>query len=314
VLSIAAGVIHISAAGDHTSLPVMFVGFMIVATLQVGLGGLLLWRRPSKLLIAGALALMVSSLGMWMLSRTAGLPFLEGGHLEPMGFKDGVTKLFELAAIPPLLLLLSRDLAAVSLPSARLSSQTLGVLGAGVFALMTPAMLLDGGTQHSHDQAVAMGIHEHGEGDEHADAGSAANHPRADEEHADKGHDRSSEDGHGRGHGDSTGADDGHGHSGTELASTLGGHDHRGSKTHRDSHDDGAPVDGHEHNKEGDGDQHSHTPPEGRQHTDDHTGGGNGGGHGGGDHDGHGDPPAEDGEEPISLPCISAGVTNVCFP
>jgi hypothetical protein len=322
ILSIAAGVIHISAAGDHTGLPVMFVGFMIVATLQVALGGLLLWRRPSKLLIAGALALMVSSLGMWMLSRTAGLPFLEDGHLEPIGFKDGVTKLFELGAMPALLLLLSSDLSAVSLPSPRLSTQTLGVLGAGVFALMVPAMLLDGGTQHSHDQAVAMGLHEHGEGkehagehaDAHADTGSEAEHAHAGKEHAG--------DGNSHGHGDSMEAADGHEHSGTELASTLGGHGHSGSGMHRDSHGGGAPTDGHSHNEDSGGNeesgdnQHSHPRPEGRQHTDDHSGGGHGdggsghgdGGHGDGGHDdgaGHGDEGESDGfggkDEPISL-------------
>ena len=319
VLSIAAGVIHISAAGGHTDLPVMFAGFMIVATLQVALGGMLLWRRPSKLLIAAALALMVSSLGMWLLSRTAGLPFMEGGHLEPVGFKDGVTKLFELGAIPALLLLLSPDLSAVALPSPRLGSQTLGVLGAGVFALMTPAMLLDGGTQHSHEQAVAMGIHEHGEGEEHADAGSEADHPHADRELADEGHeDAVGNDGHG--HGDSMEAGGGHDHSGTELASTLGAndtsgaHEHSGSDTHRDSHGGGAPMDDHSHNENSGGNQHNHSRPGGDQHADDHAGGGHGD-----DGGGHGDAPAEDGEEPIwaaipSVCPISPGGTNVCFP
>src|SRR5688500_9330097 len=48
VLSIGAGVIHVSAAGDHTDLPVMFGGFMVVATLQVALGVVLLRRPPSR--------------------------------------------------------------------------------------------------------------------------------------------------------------------------------------------------------------------------------------------------------------------------
>ena len=39
LFSIAAGVIHVSAAADHENLPVMMVGFIVVAVLQVGLGG-----------------------------------------------------------------------------------------------------------------------------------------------------------------------------------------------------------------------------------------------------------------------------------
>ena len=80
ILSIGAGVIHISAAGDHTELPVMFAGFMLVAALQIALGALLLRRPPSRLIIAAAVAMTLSSIGLWVLSRTAGLPFIEGGH------------------------------------------------------------------------------------------------------------------------------------------------------------------------------------------------------------------------------------------
>ena len=35
LFSIAAGVIHVSAAADHQNLPVMMVGFIVVAVLQV---------------------------------------------------------------------------------------------------------------------------------------------------------------------------------------------------------------------------------------------------------------------------------------
>jgi hypothetical protein len=183
VLSIGAGVIHVSAAGDHTDLPVMFAGFMVVAALQVALGVLLLRRPPSRLLIAGGIALMLSSIGLWALSRTAGLPFLPDGHVEPIGFKDGVTKLFEAATIPLLLLLLSPELGRVSLPSPRLGSQTTAALGIICLALMAPALFLDGGRQHSHDQAVALGLHdagEHGGSRELAHAGPGSSHDTKD--------------------------------------------------------------------------------------------------------------------------------------
>ena len=305
VLSIAAGVIHISAAGDHTNLPVMFVGFMIVATLQVAVGALLFWRRPSKLLIAAALALTVSSLGMWLLSRTAGLPFLEGGHVEPIGFKDGVTKLFELGTIPALLLLLSRDLSAVSLPSPRLSSQTLGVLGASVFALMTPAMLLDGGAHHSHDQAVAMGIHHDDNG--HVDAHELAQaHAESGDAHGAATHHVNAT---GHNHAGSANAAGAHRHTDHELASTRHhlGHEHAGGGPHGQSPTHHTGGNEREH---GSG-QHEKSHPEGDQ---DHSGGGHGhgdheGGHGGGSDD---DEPISVSYEPSPSVCISAA--DICVP
>ena len=47
--------------------------------------------------------------------------------MEPIGFKDSVTVLFELATVPGLLLLMSPDLGGVRLPSARLGTQGAGV-------------------------------------------------------------------------------------------------------------------------------------------------------------------------------------------
>ena len=153
MFSIAAGVIHVSAAADHENLPVMMVGFLVVAVLQVGLGGLLIWRRPDKLLLIAALGLMLGSVGMWLMSRTSGLPFLPGGHMEPIGFKDSVTVLFELATVPGLLLLMSPDLGGVRLPSARLGTQGLAFLSAVAFMLFVPALMLDGGAHHAAGQA-----------------------------------------------------------------------------------------------------------------------------------------------------------------
>ena len=167
LFSIAAGVIHVSAAADHQNLPVMMVGFIVVAVLQAALGGLLIWRRPDPLLLVAALGLMLGSVGMWLMSRTSGLPFLPGGHMEPIGFKDSVTVLFELATVPGLLLLMSPDLKGVRLPSARLGTQALGFLSAFVFMLFVPALMLDGGAHHAHGEAGhpdTAGGHSHGDG------------------------------------------------------------------------------------------------------------------------------------------------------
>jgi len=280
----------------------MFAGFIVVATLQVGLGGLLLRRPPSRLLVAAGLVVMVGSVGVWLVSRTAGLPFLENGHTEPVGFKDGVTVLFELASLPALLLLLSPDLARVSPPSARLRSQTLAVLGVACFALLPAALLLGGGEHHTHEQAVELGIHEdHDEGDALAHVGPESSH------HGEPERDSNDTDRHG--HKTSANRAGEHGHADVDLAGApLGGsHEHAADSTpgdapgHHGDEDDGDDRgDGQHHRGKRDGD---------KQHGDGHRGGG----HGDGDHGGGG----SDGEEPLTItyePEPSVCVMAVCFP
>ena len=313
ILSIGAGVIHISAAGDHTNLPVMFAGFMIVATLQIVLGALLLWQRPSRLLLAGALALTVSSLGLWMLSRTAGIPFLPDGHQEPIGFKDGVTKLFEIGSIPALLLLLSRDLSGVVLPSPRLGSQILSAMGAATFALFVPALLLNGGEHHSHAEAVALGIHDgdHEGADALAHEAGEGSHTQTDGGHHATSHDGSDAE-HGGEHGGSSATTGGHSHSGTEFASAPfnAGHEHAGNEPQGE---------GHRHDAGGDhGDHRGGEHRKRHRKHDKHRGHHRGGGHGKGGHE-HGGGGADDGDAPVSVsydPSLSVcvSVANVCVP
>ena len=277
ILSFGAGVIHISAAGDHTDLPVMFAGFLVVAALQIALGALLLRRPPSRLIIAGAVAMTLSSIGLWLLSRTAGLPFLPDGHIEPIGFKDGVTKLFEVASIPLLLLLLSKELPRVSLPSRRLGVQTRASVGMACIALMAPALVLGGGTQHSHEQAVALGLHAEHDGSSITHAGSPSAHAEADHDGAQHG-DRTHAGGGGHTHA-ANGADGDH--TGSHLASAPLG------TTHEHGEAD-APGDAPTHHSEQPGDRRDHGGGHRDRSGDKHHGGDHGHGHGQ-----HEDPDAE---------------------
>jgi hypothetical protein len=289
VLSIGAGVLHISAAGDHSDMPLMLAGFLLVAALQIGLGALLISRPPSRLVIAAAIAMMLSSIGLWVLSRTTGLQFIGGEDVEPVGFKDGVTKLFELASIPALLLLMSRELEHVSLPP-RLGTRALTVLGTACLALLPPALLLGQHTHHSHDEAMAMGLHDaHGKPAEVAHTHSEASHP-----HGGDGVTKNAHHQHSAGTG-------GHQHSDVVRASAPVGstHDHSGTQTptHSPEHHPGdAHKGGHHDGKHGDG-------PHGKNH---------GGGHGHGE---HGEDPGN--EDLISVsyaPEPSVCVTGICLP
>ena len=301
IASIAAGLIHISAAADHANLPVMQAGFLVVAVLQGGLGvWLLLGRNLSKLQLIGALGLMLGSVEMWMMSRTVGLPFLPGGHMEPIGFKDGVTVLFELASVPGLLLLMTRELAEVRLPSPRLGSQVLGFMAAASFALFVPALMLGGGGHHSASQ---MGGHGGG-GDHHGSGGGGGDHHGSGGEHGGSEHGGSKQAG-GGGHahaskgGDhhASGGDGGHSDAGTTLEQSGGGHSsggHGGSDTSGGEGGGHAGGEQHGHGDSGDHGSTDHGSKGGdRRKADGHAKGEHGSGKGDGDHGtgkgGHGD-------------------------
>jgi len=302
VLSIGAGVVHISAAGDHTEVRVLFAGFIVVAVLQLLLGALLLRRRTSKPLVAAGLALMIGSIGVWVVSRTAGLPFPEDGHQEPVGFKDGVTVLFELGSIPALLLLLSSELERVSLPSARFAGQALRTTSLMCCVLLVPALMLGGGEHHSHEEAVALGLHDgsegHGDSDSHdlAQARGGRGHDAA---HDANGRARKA---HAHGGRSDKSGDDGHsGH--TPASAPLDtGHEHVGGGAPRHH-----PRDDGKGRNRGGGGHGDHGKGHGRR--DGNHGGGHGGGHGE-DGGGQGDePPVSVSYEPLGL-CVS----GVCVP
>jgi hypothetical protein len=262
ILSFGAGVLHISAAGDHTQFPVLFAAFVAIAVLQIALGALLLRRPPSRLIIAAAVLMTLSSIGIWLVSRTAGLPFIEDGHLEQVGFKDGITKLLEITSIPLLLLLLSKDLARVSLPSARLGGQTRAVVGTACLALLVPALVLGEGAQHSHDQAVAHG--------EHGGSGTVthAGVTHSDEHQAGAAHAQHATGTQSGGH-THTASAPGAGHSGVHFASAplAGTHEHgatgEGAPTHHSgAHGENRHQAGKHHHRAGDkhhgGHDHGH--------------------------------------------------------
>lgn len=306
VLSFGAGVVHISAAGDHTEVPVLFTGFIAVAVLQLVLGALLLWRRPSRPLVAAGLALMVGAIGAWLVSRTVGLPFPEDGHQEPVGFKDGVTVLFELGSIPALLLLLSRELDDVAVPSPRFAGQTLRAVSLMCCVMLVPALALGGGEHHSHEEAVALGLHDEG------GAHSASEGHEPEQEHRRTGHEAAGRDstghrrkGHGHGGSSRTGGDGSH--SDHTLASAPLGTDHE----HVGESGPGAPKHHAEDDKKG-----GHRG--GGKHGDRPNGHGRGDDEHGGDHEGgHGEGGGGQGDEPpvsVSYDPFGVCVSGVCLP
>src|SRR4051812_14519622 len=252
LLLIGAGLVHVSAASDHQDIAVLAAGFLISAYLQVALGGLMIARRPGRLLIAAGVAMTVTCVGLWLVSRTVGLEFLGGEPKEAIGFKDGVCVLFEICSLPGLLLLASRDLDDLSLPSPVLGRRSLRALGAGVLALLAPAVVF-GGHQHAHSHIGLAASHHPADHARLAFAGAHATHPatHSPAEHAAAGHVHPAGTVHA-------------GHSPAVHAAHLGGGGHSGHSGHVHQLAPGAPA-GHVHQHAGGGVRHpaSHTHPNG---------------------------------------------------
>jgi hypothetical protein len=221
--------VHVAAAADHSAQPLMMAGFEGVAILQVALGCLLLFRLPGNPLLAAGLALMVLSIGLWAVSRTAGLGFISGAHAEPIGLRDAITVLFELCAGVGIWELLKG--ARRPLGPGPLATPSAGLMVAVAVALAAPAILVGG---HGHENGVRAAVHAsgHADGAEAVHGAGREGHGRGhgpDASHSGAGHDRGSsahaehEDVTAAGHGHAAAAGPAAGHSG-HAALTAGGH------------------------------------------------------------------------------------------
>jgi hypothetical protein len=96
-LAWAAGTAHAQASAAHLGeWPLAALFFGALAAGQFGVGALL-WARPSRRLLAVAAAGSLAVAGLWVLSRTAGLPFgPEVSRREAAGVPDIVATLDEL--------------------------------------------------------------------------------------------------------------------------------------------------------------------------------------------------------------------------
>lgn len=95
LLVLTGGAVHLGQVGVHLAEGWPIAGFfVVVGVIQVGAAGFLLRPRPRAWLwfgIAGSAAVI----GVWVVSRTLGLPFVEGGEPEPLGVADGLASLTE---------------------------------------------------------------------------------------------------------------------------------------------------------------------------------------------------------------------------
>lgn len=91
-----AGLIHLAFAPEHLQTSTSHGGFFVaVAWAQLVLAGLILARRGGRATLAAAVAVQAVVIGVWVVSRTAGID----GVVEPVGLPDALAAAFALIAI-----------------------------------------------------------------------------------------------------------------------------------------------------------------------------------------------------------------------
>ena len=160
IASIAAGVLHLTAASAHEHHALIYAFFVGTGFLQIAWGTTVaVLRRPTPLLFLGALG-SAGLIAVWAVSRVSGLPFVDGAnHAEPIGVKDTVTVALELLVIAGAWVLVTHGTSrALSL---RLPESSLAPLAAASILLIAPAAIVPA---HEHSDA-----HMHGGGRGHGD-------------------------------------------------------------------------------------------------------------------------------------------------
>lgn len=108
MLSLGAGVVHLSVAPEHFGESALHGSFFATSGAFQLLTAALLLVRPSRVLLAATGLANAAVIGTWIVSRTAGFPFLPGGAgPEPVGLKDGTATLFEVLIVGAVAFLLN---------------------------------------------------------------------------------------------------------------------------------------------------------------------------------------------------------------
>jgi hypothetical protein len=94
--SAAAGVIHFAAAAEHAPVyPEATAFFVGIGVFQVVWAAMIL-GRPSRILYAGGVAASLTTIALWAVSRTTGLPFGPEAFIrEAVGRADVISTLLE---------------------------------------------------------------------------------------------------------------------------------------------------------------------------------------------------------------------------
>src|SRR5262245_9320635 len=98
IMSFGAGVLHFLAMASHIGAnPTLGRSFLAVAILQIAWGVVLIVEPRRAFIIAGAV-ITVLSIVVWIFSRSKGISWYPGLHVEPLEWRDVVTQFFQILA------------------------------------------------------------------------------------------------------------------------------------------------------------------------------------------------------------------------
>ncbi len=126
---VAAAVVHAAVVPEHLSeWPAAGMFFILLTIWELAVAGLLLARIEERMMLLAAAAVSVGPLAVWLLSRTAGLPFgPEPGAAEAIGLPDLAACALEVVSLVTALVLL-RGGARTQRPVASAHTRSLVVL------------------------------------------------------------------------------------------------------------------------------------------------------------------------------------------
>jgi hypothetical protein len=172
VFASAGGLIHLAVIRQHFDFPIVAGGFAFIGIAKWTFA-LTVLRYPTRLIVAFGGIVHIAIAGIWILSRTTGLPFLPGAE-EPalVGVVDIVANTFSVGAIGAVIIwrVLSQSSNAVFV-SIRVARSMLTVLLAGSLFLIVPALF----TPHDHASHALNEIPAHSDVHQH-EAGTAGSH------------------------------------------------------------------------------------------------------------------------------------------
>jgi len=166
-LLLGAGAIHLAMVPSHLSESgVEGAGFMLAAWAQILLAlGLLV--RPRRVMLYAVVAVSAACIAVWVLSRTAGLPFgAHSGHPETVSFVDGACVALEVAALLVAgALLLGVRRAGLAQARGLAAAGAVGALLVATAAVTSPAARDHAAASHGDhgDAAATTPAHDHGE-------------------------------------------------------------------------------------------------------------------------------------------------------
>ena len=149
--SLGAGAIHATCVGTHGDERSVIFSFAVIAALQIGWGALALVRAGRWVSLSG-IAINGAALVGWVLSRTAGISFINGFETaESPGFPDTLAAVLAVVAVLGAVAALANRHEWVARPRPVL----VAVAGVAVLSISVPGMVKTG----DHDHGATSGDH-----------------------------------------------------------------------------------------------------------------------------------------------------------